>query len=550
MKKNLVIFYLSLVALLIPLNNYAYEDSGAEELKIYMGEIKIISTSNPTRIAIGNPEVADVTSVSNQEITIAPKSPGITTFIVWDIFGEQDYKIRVLPENMQEVKRRIDNLLASLNLPGVYTRAADEENKIIILGSVKTAQERERISTLLGPLKDKTVDMIRVEEEEVSVKIDVQVLELNEGASKNLGLQWPTGVAVATDAKADGSTWVLDPEAAGTRAKFANFFKILQWSRTNFYWKLNLQLQEGNARVLSRPSLICQSGKEAELMVGGEKPVLTTTVSGISGATGTEVEYKEYGIKLKIRPVVTKDGRIKISLSVEISEFLDEEVTLGATAAPTAKAYPLIKRNVSTEMFLYDGQVMAIGGLIRTKREEDVQKVPWLGDIPILGAIFRSRSTKEGGGAAERTDSELYITLVPRIIRSTSSKEYDTEESLPLAKEEKQDTAAVALGITFDSDLPPDIANYTNIVQQRVLENIIYPPQAKAAGFQGTVKLALALSYQGQVLGVTIKESSGYSVLDENAVSMAYQVSPYPPFPPSVESDELEIHIPVVYKLY
>lgn len=521
----------------------AQPQEGSELIKMYLGEVRSISVTSPSRVAVGNPAIADVTSVSKSEVVLTSKGAGTTNLIIWDIYGEQDFQIKVLPEDIKEIKDRVDKLLEQLDLPEIYTNAQEEEDKVIILGRVKTPQERERISVILGPLKDKTVDMIRVEEEETTVDIDVQVLELNEDGTKNLGVQWPGSVAVATDAKADGETWVLDPATAGARADFRNFFKILQWSRTNFYWKVNLLVQEGKARVLSHPKLACQSGKEAELLVGGEKPIMTSTVSGISGGTGTEVEYKEYGIKLKIKPVVTNDYRIKVALKIEISEFSDTAITLGDPNAPTAKAYPLTKRNASTELFLDDGQTLAIGGLIRQKTEEDLRKFPWLADLPVLGLFFRNRETKTGGGQGTRGNSELFITLTPTIVgRSQQKEEKKTASSKKQGKPAVQD-------YSLDKNLSVDVANYAKIVQQRILSNLAYPQEARSAGFQGTVKLKLMLSYQGKLLNAAVQESSGYRTLDDNAVSTAYNVSAYPPLPPSVKSEQLQIDVPIVYRL-
>jgi pilus assembly protein CpaC len=507
---------------------YASDDL-AEEIILYVGQIKIFSVNMPTRIVIGKPEFADVTAATEKEITVTAKSRGTTTFVVWDNFGEQHFNIRVFSEDMREAKNRIDSLIKELNLPKVYTKAVDSENKILLLGEVKNAQERNSIFTALGPLKNKVVDLTKTKEEEAVIDIDVQVLELNRDATNALGFSWPGSVTL---------TDVGSPRSNATKLK--DIFQISKFTRSALNLTLDALVQEGKARLLSRPRLVCQSGKEAELLVGGEKPILTTqSVSG--GGTGTQVEYKEFGIKLKIKPTVNEEKRIKLGLKIEVSEVGDA-VILGSAAEPTALAYPLSKRNVNTELALNDGQTLAIGGLRKQKTGEDIRKTPIMGDIPILGLFFRQKRTKIGGGSGARGDSELFITLTPTIV---AGKEEPVSEKKVVKPE-----AAAAASVVKKEEKPADpLQNYISIIKKRITDNLSYPSLAKEAGFQGTVKLNLHLSWRGEPLDVVIKESSGYKILDENALSTAKGVVSYPPFPPSMDQKELWIEIPIAYRL-
>ena len=531
MKKGFLIISLIIAGLaVLPFKDYALDESD-EEIKLYLGEVKILSVSNPTRIAIGNPGVLDVTNVTKNEITLSPKAVGATNLVLWDNFGEQSYQVRVFAENIAEVKRRIDNLLARLNLPGVYTQAEEEEGKVLLLGRVKTAQDREKISTALGALKEKTVDLIVVKEEEAVVDIDVQVLELSKDATDTLGFTNP--LSSAESGVATGLTLTEVGSPGLTAAKWSTLFKVANLQHDAFTWTLYALVQEGKARILSRPRLACQSGKEAELVVGGEKPTFTTSTTTIG--TSSTVEYKEYGIKLKIKPTVTEEKKIKLGLNVEVSEVGTAEY-IGKTAERTAQAYPLTKRSASTELFLNNGQTMAIGGLIKQKKEEDISKTPLLGDIPIVGLFFRKKTTRIGGGTGERGDTELYITLTPMII---AAKEEIKQEVKP----------KVAASAAIEETMPESLRGYTRLIQKLILDNLNYPSSAKEAGFQGSLKLSLHLSYSGELLDVVVKSSSGYKLLDDNAVSVAKKVVSYPPFPSSIDQKELWIDIPIVYRL-
>jgi pilus assembly protein CpaC len=500
-------------------------DSFGEEVVLYMGEPKLFPVSNLRRVAIGNPAIADVTNISAAEVTLVPKASGSTTLLVWDSMGEQVYQLRVYPEHAIDVKRRIDGLLAKLNLEEVFTQAAEEEGKVLLLGRVKVPQDKERIVIALGPLYEKTTDLIQIREEESVIAIDVQVLELNKDATKVLGLSWPGSIDI---------TEVGSPGISDTGAKPSTLWSVLNFKRTALSVTLDALIEEGKAKVLSRPRLSCQSGKEAELMVGGEKPILTTqTVS--SGGTATEVDYKEFGIKLNIKPTVTDVDRIKLGVMVEVSEVEEAEV-LGLVSAPTARAYPLTKRTASTELFLDDGQTLSIGGLVKQRTEEDVRRTPFLSDIPVLGWLFKQTTTRIGGGNTERGDTELFITITPTIV----TREKKTAVVLP---------AAAVETVPAQQAVADPLVAYGKLVKDRILENVAYPESARQAGFQGTVKLGVHLSFVGKPLGIVVRQSSGHEILDEQAVEAAQRVEMFPPFPVTIAEEDLWIDIPVDFQL-
>jgi pilus assembly protein CpaC len=518
---NFILITLSFVMLFIRV--YALEDR--KEIKLYLGMVEVLSVSSPRRIVISNPNIADVTDVTKNTITLSPKAVGTTTLVLWDNFGEQPYQVKVFAENIAEVKRRIDNLLAKLNLPQVYTQAEEEEGKVLLLGTVKTPQDKEKISTVWGALKDKTVDLIVVKEEETTVEIDVQVLELGKDATDTLGFTNPLSTTSGYSI-----TEVNSPSLAA--AGWKDLFAIKEFKRgTAFSWTLFALIQEGKARLLSRPRLACQSGKEAELLVGGEKPTFTTSTTTVG--TSSTVAYKEFGIKLKIKPTVTEDKRIKLALNVEVST-VGEAVTIGGTTT-TGLAYPLTKRSASTELYLDDGQIMVIGGLIKEKKEEDITKTPFLGDIPILGLFFRKKVSKIGGGQGERGDSELFITLTPTIIKEGGKK----EEAKPEIRRPIRGRIA--------KESP--VSGYVRELSHQIRRNFVYPWAAQEANLEGSLRLALCVYYTGQLLDVEIRESSGYVVLDENAVNTVKKAAPYSPFPPKMKQKKLWIDLPVVYKI-
>lgn len=501
-----------------------------EEIKLYIGQAQTVSVSSPKRVAIGNPAIADVADISKNELTINPKMTGNTTLVVWDNFGEQSYRLKVFTEDTSDIKRRIDNILLSLNLPNVYTKAEDEEARVVLLGNVKFAKDKERIAIALAGLKSKTVDLIVVKEEESVIEIDVQVVEINRGSRDTLGFTWPESITLT-----EVGSQAISPGVSS----FAKLFKIADMTRAAFTLKLDALIREGKARILSRPRLSCQSGKEAKLVVGGEVPILSGSVTpGTSGptpgaTTGGSVEYKDYGIILNVKPQLTDTGRIHLNLDVSVTDLGAEVKT------DYALAYKMIKRSATTELFLDDNQTMAIGGLIKKKSTEDLKRVPWLSEIPVLGLFFRQRTSTEGSDSAASftDDTELFITLTPSIVSQGKPK---NEELKPLPAN---------LPSVNDDDMKDPVLKYSKLVQKRILDNLVYPVPAKEAGFQGTVKLSLKLSPQGDLLDEKLKESSGYRVLDDAALKVAQETSPYPPFPPEIKAKEVWVDIPIIYQL-
>jgi len=537
MKKiSLILSLILCFSLALPFKDYALENAD-EELKLYMGEVKVISVRSPTRIAIGNPDIADIATATKDDLTLSPKSAGSTTLVVWDNYGEQSYAVKVFAEDMNKIKMRIDDILKKLKVEDVSAQAQDEEGKVFLLGKAKNEQEKAQIFTALGPLKEKTVDLITIKEEETVIEIDVQIFEINKGAESKLGFDWPDTISLSEVVGSSPGT------AAAGATSFAKLFKLGSATRTAYDLTLDALVKEGSARILSRPRVACLSGKEAKLLVGGQVPVLSGSVTpGTSGAasvgatTGGNVEYKDYGIVLNINPRVNELGRVHINLNVEVSE-------LGELIETTyAAAYTFIKRSATSELILEDGQTMAIGGLIKQKTTEELKKFPWLGDIPVLGMFFRHRTVTSGGvsstttsPASAREDVELFITLTPRIISQAGK----TKEAKKVSPPQEY----------YRGEIQDPAYRYSQLVQGRILEKLSYPPLARGSGFQGIVTLGLRLSYKGDVLESKIQSSSGYKILDDNALKTARKVSPYPPFPPTITERELWVNIPIAYQL-
>jgi TonB family protein len=206
-------------------------------------------------------------------------------------------------------------------------------------------------------------------------------------------------------------------------------------------------------------------------------------------------------------------------------------------------AYTFTKRDAETQLIVNDGETMAIGGMIKQRNEETLRKFPFLADLPVLGMFFRHKSVHEGSDQDERQNTELFITLTPHIIKKSTYG-----QKLPEQITKSQAPAPAYYPNPSEESLDP-AGRYSRIIQQRIMENVIYPKQARDAGFQGTARLNVKLSYRGELLDATVKKSSGYKILDDNALAGAKSTAMYPPFPPAIPQEELWIEVPVSYQL-
>lgn len=505
-----------------------------EEIKLYVGEPRVLPSSNAKRIAIARPEVADVSSVTTDEVVLEPKAPGATSLFIWDDYGQHGYQLNIFSEDLTWVKQHADSIIRELGLPGVSTKVNESEGKILLIGEVTALNDKERLLSALDSLKDKVLDLIQLKEEETTLDIAVQVLEMNKDASRTLGFTMPSSISVNETPGRFSSA---------LRASMDAIFHVFDWPRDNFTAKIDALIEEGRARVLSSPRLACQSGKEAELLVGGEKPILTTTVAATTGAQGTNVSYKEFGIKLKIKPTVIEKERIKVALNIEVSEVGDAEI-LGAVNAPTAKAFPLTKRNASTELFLDSGQTLGIGGLVKEKEESTVKKTAFLGDIPIIGLLFRNKTTKTGGGTGGKGNIELVILLTPTIMQRSLALERKTSvKGAPSGSLKHAPRAS-------DKKLRPlegGLGAYVEDLKSRIISSIDYPGLARELDLKGEVKIRLRILSDGKLKDAYVIDSSGSELLDGAAINTIKKLAPFPAFPGSADNNEIAIDIPIVY---
>ena len=520
----------------VPIRSQDYlniEEDFGSNVTMVIGEVSVFSVVHPQRVSIRNPEIADVSKVEDREVLVIGKSSGDTTLVIWDQEGKKEYYVTVHSQDLDLARERLESLVTKdLGIDGVDFKINSIAGKIMVMGEV-TPQEKTQIETVIASYntraKGSLVDnLLSIKEETKMVEIECQVLELTKSFTDAIGFDWP-GTAGANPTPAVALT-----AGSATAGNISDLFRIIDWTRDSMQLKLMAAVTEGKGKVLARPKLLCLSGQEADFLVGGEVPVVTVTATSAGDTVAEDVEYKEYGVKLNIRPTVLADGDIKLNVTTEVKE-------LSATGQYVRADGTIIKafktRTASTLLRLNEGQGIVMSGLLEDKvTKDDMNKVPGLGDIPILGALFRSKEYQD-----EQT--ELVISLVPKVI---DAKDEKTQKMVTSTKATTRSKIAVYPGYLEEESRLND---YILQVQKMVFSSLSYPRMAEEAGWQGTVKVKLHLNYDGDLLDARISESSGYMSFDNNVIAMARSIKPYPPFPSSVELEDMWIDIPIVYEM-
>ncbi|MFH1246052.1 MAG: pilus assembly protein N-terminal domain-containing protein [Candidatus Omnitrophota bacterium] len=363
----------------------------SQDIELKMNELKTFPVNKIERVAVGEPQIADITVLNTNELMLIGKRAGMTSLIVWDASGQRSFNIVVIEKdfkkNAQEAERKIRAIFKNLNIYGIKIKL--EEDKVYVIGEVLNKDELDKVESALKPFLSLTevVNLVKIKARQPLVEIDVNVLEISLDDIKKLGMVW-TNLLPITYTEAD------------TGSSLPKFWKVFDWDRTTIDARLNFLVGEDKARTLANPKLVALSGKEATFLVGGEVPYVTVESEG-----KTSVEWKNYGVDLEILPEVNNKNEIKLRVKANISDLdWGNAVTQQGYSIPAIK-----KREVKTELILYEGDTIFLAGLIKNEDSNNVERLPWLTKLPILGELFKSTEFRD-----KRT--ELVISLRPKII--------------------------------------------------------------------------------------------------------------------------------------
>ncbi len=385
------------------------------------GQQPLPLTATPTRVAVGDPEVADVKVLPpgvNRpgEVMLIGRRAGTTEVRIWTR-GARDpevWTVRVASDVAAALAQRGVAVGANVDAAGGYglvTGVAPSAD--LHRGAASAAQAA-------GGGEDKVVDMSVVNTSGV-VQVEVKVVEVSRSVMKDIGINftaggngpWSGGVQLAPDLASGG------------------FLGALNYASNNFNASLQLLQTNGLARVLAEPTLVAMSGQSASFLAGGEIPVPE------SGGLGTQnVVYKPFGIGLTVAPTVISRDRIALKVAPEASE-LDYANGITIFNNDNTTVIPALRtRKADTMVELGDGESYIISGLVSRNTRANVNKIPLLGDLPIIGSFFRNIQYSQD-------ERELVIVVTPRLVRPIAR---GVTLPMPGARQERTDSAFNAWG--------------------------------------------------------------------------------------------------------
>ena len=355
-----------------------------------------------SEVSIANPGIADISTLSDKSIYVLGKTPGRTTMTLLSADGKliSNVEVQVAPD-IGEFKERLQQIL-----PGEQIEVRTANDGIVLSGTVSSTAKLDRALDLANRYAPDRVSNLMSVGGTQQVMLKVRFAEMQRSVSKSLSssmaIQGGTNVGVAGET----GTWLNGTNALGTlpiQTQDGTAGALaLGFTAGSLEFGVLLEALEskGVVRTLAEPNLTALSGQEARFLAGGEYPIPVA-----SGTGSISVEYKPFGVELNFTPTVVDDGNINLQINAAVSS-IDTTTTL-ETGGFSINAFK--RRETSTTVEMHDGESFAIAGLLQDDFRDLNGQVPFLGDIPILGALFRSADY-------QRAQSELVIIVTPHLV--------------------------------------------------------------------------------------------------------------------------------------
>jgi pilus assembly protein CpaC len=377
----------------------AASQDAANDLSVSVGKTVLVDTTWPIkRVALGTDEIAEVHGTSATEIIVRGKAPGETSLIVWDTHGgRQFFNLSVRPSTAA-LNDALDSIRRELRteLPGQPLKISSGPGVIYLRGTVKDMESSAR-AVKIAAAGGKVINLLNVNvpDGDPQILLKVRFISIDRSKETKLGINL-------------SSTGALNTIGSLSTGQFTTAQTNITASPIgNLPMELDIKAltTKIGGQVLAEPNLIAANGKQASFLAGGEFPF--PMVQGGSGGAGASITimFKEYGVRLNFIPTITPRGTIRLQVAPEVSslDFADE-VTISGFTVPA-----ITTRKVDTEVELADGQSFVIGGLLDNTESETYSKIPFLGDIPIIGKFFQSMDKL-------KANSELIVIVTPEIV--------------------------------------------------------------------------------------------------------------------------------------
>ena len=379
----------------------------AEPVEVSLNESKYMAASGITRLAVGNPAIADVQLLSSGDFLLVGKKAGTTSLIVWSDGGRRTEYTVYVAGNDRGMASAIQD---AIGYPKVHVQMM--KDRVMLRGKVENQYEHDVAMKIAGLYTggdgSGVIDLLEMEHPS-QIRLEAQIIEINSDYTKNLGIQYwsqTPGSSSNSGSSSDNPNSNITVGTAGLfygGEDFSSNRKHGGWLGSHIA-NVNVTLQalinEGKARILSRPSITTMSGKTANILIGGRIPIPVSDGNG-----NVSIDWHEYGVKLNIEPVVDSEDKITSKVHAEVSTLdYSHGVKIDSFSVPG-----IATREAESEVNVRSGMTMAIGGLINSEDAKIVSKIPLLGDLPIIGRFFRHTSNT-------RDKRELIILITPTLV--------------------------------------------------------------------------------------------------------------------------------------
>lgn len=398
-----------------------------EKISVAVNQSRLLTIAGVERVAVANPDIADVIVVSGSELLVVGKASGVTSLHIWAGSSRSSHLVEVGTNDLQIA----GDIKAILGYGDI--RVSKVNKSIILEGSVNDQYQKMRAEKVASAYGEKVINLLEITRP-VQVKIEARVIEINRSKTDNLGIKWgndPSTPGTFRVGQTPMKDWKVTYGSGDSGNAYNNALLDSKpfgkgWGGHGGYWDINAQLdalvRQGLAKVLSQPNVITLSGEKASILVGGEIPIPVSVQNG-----AVMVEWKEYGIRLEISPEVNSEGLINSRIKAEVSS-LDWSSDHKIGISQNFQIPPVNTRRAEAVIALSSGQVMALGGLISSETTKDVIKVPGLANLPVLGKLFTSTSFT-------RHETELVILITPSIVNPQDYVPSMTKEMREFSKE-------------------------------------------------------------------------------------------------------------------
>jgi len=407
-------------------------DNAQETLRVSQGKSFVLN-SNETivRVSVTDEAVASAIVISPRQVLIHGVKPGTVSFMLWNEAEEVrafDLQVLAVPMNLKPLRETL-----AQSLPGQDISVSQSGSAVVLTGNVASPAVAEQAAAIARTETESVVNLLVPAPMKQTVLLEVKFAEVNRNAVKQLGMNiLSTGAlntpGIVTTGQFGGTPSDFDIQNSigapltgfSTEMELTDLLNIFVFRPDlNLGLLIKAMQQQALLQTLAEPNLIALGGKEASFLAGGEFPV--PVVQGTSGNSSVSIQFREFGVRLKFIADPMPDGTINLKVAPEVSALdYTNAVTLAGFLIPA-----LSTRKAETEVQLRDGQSFAVAGLLDNRVNKINTKLPWLGDIPILGNLFKSTNFVQA-------KTELLVMVTPRLVKPLEPGQASPMPEMPL----------------------------------------------------------------------------------------------------------------------